>query len=217
MARAALSRLRWGLERRLAAPLIAALLKQSNRARMAMAAGLGATAIAAVAVGVLVVSGGEPSDSRAEPVRAADLTGAGAPELEGVAPDFRPKGDESAQPPAKPVSTDSGGASPQAISNARRFAGAFLDYEVGRNGKAVADTLTETSTPALGRALKHRPPRLPSDGKVPRARLLNVLAGPRRKREVEVSVAIMRLGAASELRLTMSRANSGWLVSEVRG
>ena len=99
---------------------------------------------------------------------------------------------------------------------AYRFTNTFVRYEVG-NRKATKQ-LRRTSTPKLARELAARPPRLPSNVKVPRASVLNVVPGKKKKRRMEVSVSLIRSGTTSELRLALSREKGGrWLVSEVRG
>ncbi|MSO40797.1 MAG: hypothetical protein EXQ70_02675 [Solirubrobacterales bacterium] len=214
----AISRLRWRLERRFAVPLLGAFLERGRRGRVAILSGLAAAAVAALAVGALVASDGGTGAPATEPEPLqASFTEPASPKLEGVTPDFHPTS-AAADEPARTASVrTTGDADPKALADARRFAGAFLDYEVGVKSTPVAEALAATSTRALAKALEHRPPRLPAEGKVPRARLINVLAGPEKDGTLEVSVAIARLGAASELRLTMTKRKSRWLVSEVRG
>jgi hypothetical protein len=66
--------------------------------------------------------------------------------------------------------------------------------------------------------LTARPPRLPSNGQVPKASVLNVVAGKKKGRRMEASVSLMRSGATSELRLELTRIDGKrWLVSEVKG
>lgn len=103
-----------------------------------------------------------------------------------------------------------------ALRVAHDFAESFVAFEVGR--KAGAKGLRSTSTPKLARELDSRPPRLPTRGKVPQATVLNVVEGDKKGDRLDVSVALMRTGSSSELRLGMRKFKGrGWLVSEVRG
>jgi hypothetical protein len=104
-----------------------------------------------------------------------------------------------------------------ALHTARDFAGAFVLYEVGRTNAKVNKTFILTATPALARALRDRPPRLPDSVKVPTAKVQNVVIGAIHGREVDASVSLLRFGDLSELRLTLTKRNGAWAVSEVRG
>jgi hypothetical protein len=95
------------------------------------------------------------------------------------------------------------------------FAESFVGYEVGEK-KATGD-IRNTATPKLARELRSDPPRLPSNGQVPKASVMNVVAGEKDGDRMAVSVSLMRSGATSELRLGMTRTEGQWLVSEVRG
>ena len=75
----------------------------------------------------------------------------------------------------------------------------------------------KTATEPLADSLAKRPPRQPASVKVPRARVLNVVPGPRRGPSVSVSVSLLRVGATSELRLELQQVADKWLVSDVRG
>lgn len=99
---------------------------------------------------------------------------------------------------------------------AHRFATTFASYEIGEQG--AAKQFAKTATPKLARELKQDPPRLPASGQIPKASVVNVVRGKKNGRQLDVSVSLMRTGAASELRLGLTRKKgSGWLVSEVRG
>jgi hypothetical protein len=99
---------------------------------------------------------------------------------------------------------------------AHRFARTFVGYELGE--KKATRELRKSATARLARELSANPPRLPSNGRIPKATVLNVVAGKKRGNSMEVSVSLMRSGATSELRLALVRENGkGWLVSEVRG
>lgn len=105
-----------------------------------------------------------------------------------------------------------------ALDVSRQFADAFVLYEVGKGDSGVRKAFTKTAAKPLVRALKKRPPRLPKGVEVPRAKVLNVVPGPRHGSSLSVSVALVRLGAASELRLQLHHdEKAGWLVSDVRG
>jgi len=155
--------------------------------------------------------------------------------LQGVAPEFEPaakarEGAASAAPAAdaqasptqgtnsKPSAIPPGVASNiSAMNTARDFAGAFVLYEVGESNAKVRKTFTRTATPSLAKALADRPPRLPESVEVPTAKVQNVVLGTQTGRTMEASVALLRLGDLSELRLTLARRAGAWRVSEVRG
>jgi hypothetical protein len=166
--------------------------------------------------------------------------------LQGVAPDFSPSAESSAKNGSG--GKDNGGGSngnsggnsngssndnnarklpktavrPSDLPNspplrvAYRFANTFVGYEVGE--KKASRRLGRNSTRKLFRELADKPPRLPSNTKVPKATVMNVVAGRRKGREMEASVALFRSGSTSELRVALSRKKGEpWLVSEVRG
>jgi hypothetical protein len=119
-------------------------------------------------------------------------------------------------------SADSSGAEvagPAAIRVAHQFSGAFVLYETGRKTDTIRETFAETATPQLSRSLLRRPPRLPAGVKVPKAKVLNVVAGPQHDDTYTLSVSLLRLGVASELRLDMQPdpKTDQWLVTDVRG
>lgn len=143
--------------------------------------------------------------------------------LDGVVPDFNQSGDNSgesgaqnAQQLPETVVRPSDPPDSPPLKVADRFARTFVGYEIGEK-KAVRE-LRSSTTAKLARELQEDPPRLPSNGRVPKATVLNVVAGKKRKDSMEVSVSLMRSGATSELRLALVREDGeGWLVSEVRG
>jgi hypothetical protein len=109
-------------------------------------------------------------------------------------------------------------AGPAAIAVARQFAGAFVVYETGGEKPAVRKTFKETATPDLTKALLRRPPRQPAGIKVPKAKVLNVVAAPSHDRLYPVSVSLLRVGVTSELRLEMEQLkNKEWRVVNVLG
>lgn len=108
-------------------------------------------------------------------------------------------------------------AGPAAMKVARRFSEAFVFYEIGERRARAKTVFGETASPQLAEALGERPPRQPADGEVPKARVLNLVPGPRAGRAYTVSVSLLRLGLTSELRLELNRKKGQWLVTDVRG
>lgn len=108
-------------------------------------------------------------------------------------------------------------AGPAAMKVARRFSEAFLSYEVGERRARAKTVFEETATPQLAEALAERPPRLPQGSEVPKARLVNLVPGPRAGRAYTVSVSLLRVGLTTELRLELRRNRAAWLVTDVRG
>jgi hypothetical protein len=101
---------------------------------------------------------------------------------------------------------------------ARRFAEAFVSYEVGGIDTKVRKTFGLTSTKQLSRSLLHRPPRQPASVKVPKAKVVNVVAGPSKGNVYTVSVSLLRVGVTSELRLEMEQGvGKKWQVTNVLG
>ncbi|HVS99822.1 MAG TPA: hypothetical protein VHE08_04835, partial [Solirubrobacterales bacterium] len=101
---------------------------------------------------------------------------------------------------------------------ARRFAEAFVVYETGGVDAAVRDAFGATSTAQLSKSLLHRPPRQPADVKVPRAKVVNVVAGPSANGVYSVSVSLLRVGVTSELRLELEQGpGKQWQVTNVLG
>jgi hypothetical protein len=137
---------------------------------------------------------------------AGDATGANAAGTNGSTGEGA--GDELSGPPA-----------PKAAKRvARRFAEAFVVYEVGGIDTQVRKTFSQTSTKQLSRSLLHRPPRQPASVKVPRAKVVNVVAGPSKGDVYTVSVSLLRVGVTSELRLEMEQGvGKKWQVTNVLG
>jgi hypothetical protein len=105
-----------------------------------------------------------------------------------------------------------------AKQTARRFAQAFVVYEVGGVDGGVRSEFRHTSTKQLSRALLHRPPRQPAAVKVPRAKVVNVVAGPSKDGVYPVSVSLLRVGVTSELRLELEQGvGKKWQVTNVLG
>jgi hypothetical protein len=169
-----------------------------------------------------------------------------APVLQGAPPDFTPaasakatNGPVAAEAPEAAVGTNSAGttepaptsspetataarvvpAGPAAAKVARRFAGAFVLYETGRTDARVRTAFAATATPRLSRTLLRRPPRLPANVKVPKAKVLNLVPGPTHGETHTLSVSLLRVGVTSELRIDVQRdAKTGeWRVTDVLG
>jgi hypothetical protein len=106
----------------------------------------------------------------------------------------------------------------RAIAVARRFSQAFVVYETGGKKAPVRKEFAATTTPALAKALLKRPPRLPADVKVPRAKVVTIVPGPSRQGVYTLSVSLLRVGVTSELRLEMEKLkDEGWRVTNVLG
>lgn len=121
-------------------------------------------------------------------------------------------------PSAQASSVASPASGPSAIAVAHEFADAFVVYETGGKSAGVRDAFGKTATRQLTQALLRRPPRLPADVKVPRAKVVNVVAGPSRGPMHSVSVSLLRVGVTSELRLALEKTKSeGWRVTDVLG
>jgi hypothetical protein len=110
-------------------------------------------------------------------------------------------------------------AGPAATKVARRFADAFVLYETGQNDTKIRSAFADTAAPELTRSLLHRPPRLPANVEVPKAKVLNVVPGPKHGETYTLSVSLLRVGITSELRIDMQRnEKSGeWQVTDVLG
>jgi hypothetical protein len=108
---------------------------------------------------------------------------------------------------------------PAAIEVARRFSGAFVLYETGDDGAKVRAAFDATASPRLTQALLRRPPRLPANVKVPKAKVLNVVPGPRHGNTFTLSASLLRVGVTSELRIDVQRDDQSgqWQVTDVLG
>lgn len=169
------------------------------------------------------------------------------PALHGAVPDFTPKAgaggskgsdasvakssgeaaDASAPTTTEKISSapDSAAAAvavpagPAATKVAQQFAGAFVLFETGQIDTKVRQTFAATATPQLTHALLQRPPRLPAGAKVPKAKVLNVVPGPKHGDTYTLSVSLLRVGVTSELRLSMERdkKTGQWQVADALG
>jgi hypothetical protein len=105
-----------------------------------------------------------------------------------------------------------------AKQTARRFAEAFVVYEVGGVDTQVRKAFGQTSTKQLSRSLLRRPPRQPANVKVPQAKVVNVVAGPSEGTVYTVSVSLLRVGVTNELRLELEQGTGNkWQVTNVLG
>lgn len=108
-------------------------------------------------------------------------------------------------------------AGPAAMKVARRFSEAFVFYEIGQRPARAMTVFGETATPELATALAERPPRQPATTEVPKAKVLNLVPGPRSGKVYTVSASLLRVGTVSELRLKLMKQAGSWLVTDVRG
>jgi hypothetical protein len=108
-------------------------------------------------------------------------------------------------------------AGPAAMKVARRFSEAFVFYEIGERPARAMTVFGETATPELATALAERPPRQPASTEVPKAKVLNLVPGPRSGKVYTVSASLLRVGTVSELRLKLTKAAGTWVVTDVRG
>jgi hypothetical protein len=167
-----------------------------------------------------VLQGAPPSFDVGRGVGVAQASGpaeldAGNPDEAPAASDEVAQSGETAEAGAsskKPVP-----AGPAAMKVARRFSEAFVFYEIGERPARAKTVFGETATPELAGALDERPPRLPADAEVPKARVLNLVPGPRAGKAYTVSVSLLRVGLTTELRLELSKRNGSWVVTDVRG
>ena len=194
-------------------PLSDALRACSGRRRAAIAASAAPAALVAGTAGGFIATdhpaAPQPAPTAA-PVAAVPHE-SNTLALEGVTPDFR--SGHAPAVPAQPAPKPS--AKPAQV--AWEFAQAFVGYEVGRSSKATDSTFATTVTKPLANALEADPPRLPANGQVPKARVLNVVLGDGSKQQVTASVSLIRLRAISELRLTLTETAGEWRVAQVLG
>jgi len=132
----------------------------------------------------------------------------------------KPGASVSSAPPSSPQSAigiDGPPAGPEAIAVAEDFAGAFVLYETGGEKEQVRKAFKATATPELTKSLLKRPPRQPANVDVPKAKVVNVVAGPSHGSVYSVSVSLLRVGLTSELRLDMEKLKNDWRVTNVLG
>lgn len=202
------------IQTRLTWPVSDAWRERSRATRAALAGGAVAAALVAGAAGAMTAPHHHPA--RRAPLPAASLTPApqqaDAAVLQGVTPHF-----QAASTPAPPAPQPAGKPSAPPAQVAWRFAQGFVAYEVGQSGPRTAAAFAGTATRQLAKALAADPPRLPAKGKVPQARVLNVVLGPPGKNQIGASVSLVRLRAVSEVRLTLTKTGDQWRVAQVLG
>jgi hypothetical protein len=153
--------------------------------------------------GKAIVSSAPSNSTKASPAAAADSNATPSP---------------PATQSTEAESIDGPPAGPAAVAVAHDFSDAFVVYETGGLDGGVRRAFGETATPELSRALLRRPPRLPANVEVPRAKVLNVVAGPSHDGVYAVSVSLLRVGVTSELRLDMEQLKGKeWRVTNVLG
>jgi len=119
---------------------------------------------------------------------------------------------------AEPTSAAGPPAGHAAIAVAREFADAFVTYEIGGTEAKVRGAFKATATGELARSLLKRPPKQPATVKVPRAKVVNIVAAPSQGGVYPVSVSLLRVGVTSELRLEMEKTKKDrWRVTNVLG
>ncbi|HEU5141799.1 MAG TPA: hypothetical protein VFU04_01450 [Solirubrobacterales bacterium] len=136
---------------------------------------------------------------------------------DGAAADGATTDDAEAEAGATASSKKSVPAGPAAMKVARRFSEAFVFYEIGERPARAMAVFQETASPDLATALAERPPRQPQGTEVPKARVLNLVPGPRQGKAYTVSASLLRVGTVSELRLKLARQAGAWVVTDVRG
>jgi len=201
------------IQTKLTWPLTDAYRSRGRKTRAALATSAAALAIAAGGAGAVTAIDHGTGQSNATPRLAAVAAVSQASDtlaLQGVTPQFE-SGDTAVPAAPAPKPTE------KPAQVAWEFAQAFVAYEVGSSSKTTEAALAGTATKPLAKALEKDPPRLPANGKVPEARVLNVVLGDATKQQVTASVSLVRLRAASELRLTLTREDDEWRVAQVLG
>jgi hypothetical protein len=115
------------------------------------------------------------------------------------------------------IGVDGPPAGPAAIAVAADFADAFVEYETGGDEPKVRKAFAATATTELAKSLLRRPPRLPANVEVPKAKVVNIVAGPSHGGVYTISVSLLRVGLTSELRLDMEKLKKEWRVTNVLG
>lgn len=233
-AQRAVSPLQRLIQTRLTWPIADRMEEYGTGTRTAVATAGVVMALGAGVAGATVASEGGSPTGETVIAQAAAPVQVTAPQatLEGVKPDFstdpaRPAGDDG--PALKTSAHQRAGEEPRltkiAIDSqtppdqvALAFTEAFVRYEVGRSDGPTTQVLSASATEPLAKALEGDPPRLPDgDVKVPQAEVLNIVPGEREGKRMTVSISLLRLRAASELRLTLVEGPKGWRVAEVLG
>jgi hypothetical protein len=200
------------IQTKLTWPLSDAFRARGARTRAALATTAAALALAAGTAGAYVASDQQVAQRAAPvtpPVRVVPHESETVV-LQGVSPQIQ-AGHAAVPSQPAPEPTE------KPAQVAWDFAQAFVGYEVGHSDKSTDSTFAATATKPLAKALKADPPRLPVTGKVPKARVLNVVLGNGSKQQVTASVSLVRLRAISELRLTLTKTGDEWRVAQVLG
>jgi hypothetical protein len=186
---------------------------RGKKTRATLAASAAAVALAAGGAGAITAldhgSGQPAAATRLTPVAAVPQA-SDTLALQGVTPQF--EAGHTTVPPAPAAKPTE-----KPAQVAWEFADAFVGYEVGDTDKATQSTFAATASKSLAKALESDPPRLPANGKVPKARVLNVVLGAADKQQVTASVSLVRLRALSELRLTLTHVGDSWRIAQVLG
>jgi hypothetical protein len=217
------------VETRVVWPVADAWRKGGSVTRTAMATGAVVAVAGVASVGAIAGGGGtteaEPPTVAQAGSTPAELVSAAGPVLKGIAPEFEAGSGEAraAAPPGgaaqRGAPADPAVPPPDAPASdvARSFADAFVAYEVGEASDRTSAVFAAVAQEPLARALEEEPPRLPAAAEVPKADVLNVVMGERDGEKLEASVSLVRLDAASELRLTLEQTPEGWQVIRVLG
>lgn len=234
----------WAFQRKLSWPVREWLAARNLPSRSAVASSFAVVLGAAAVTGGVVAAGSgtdapvvqtvtvaQSSTPNVAPVADLPATSALPVEtLKGVPPIFKSTSSKLGKAETDPAKTSKTSSSSserltkadakkvaKPLNVARRFADAFVSYEVGKDTQKAQAVFAQTARKPLAKSLADRPPRLPSNGRVPKAKVLNVVPGPQDNKQLAVSVAMLRLGVTSELRLQMEQTRLGWFVSEVKG
>lgn len=203
------------IQTRLTWPLADAWHERSRATRAALAGSAAAVAIVAGGAGAITAAHHQPA---AHHTILAPATVSGAPQqaaspaLQGVVPQF-----QSAHTPPAPPPAPAGKPTAPPAQVAWHFAQGFVAYEVGQSNPRTDAVFADTATKQLAKSLAADPPRLPAKGKVPQARVLNVVLGQPGKNQISASVSLIRLRAVSEVRLTLTKTGGQWRVAQVLG
>jgi hypothetical protein len=159
--------------------------------------------------------GATPAASASAQAQADELATASSAGVTGTGTNGAAKADPNGANGNEPA----GRPAPKAAKKvARRFAEAFVVYEIGGIDTKVRKAFNRTTTKQLSRSLLHRPPRQPASVQVPKAKVVNVVAGPSKGKVYTVSVSLLRVGVTSELRLEMEQGvGKKWQVTNVLG
>jgi hypothetical protein len=150
----------------------------------------------------------EATTSTSSSASSSATTSSSAAATEKASSSSAPKASTAPGPPA----------GPEAISVARNFSSAFVRYETGHSDITVRKAFDASASPELSRSLLRRPPRLPANVTVPKAKVVNIVAAPSHGRVYPVSVSLLRVGVTSELRLEMEQLqDKSWQVTNVLG